>query len=55
MYKQQKLYYKKILKMLKVLSPQNIIDIKNVFKNYSQEDDDINISIKQKRFSIHCY
>ena len=43
-----KSYIIKDFENAKVLSPQNIIDIKNVFKNYSQEDDDINISIKQK-------
>lgn len=43
-----KSYIVKDFENAKVLSPQNIIDIKNIFKNYSQEDDDINISIKQK-------
>ena len=41
-------YIVKDFENAKALSPQNIIDIKNIFKNYSQEDDDINISIKQK-------
>lgn len=43
-----KSYIVKDFENAKVLSPQNIIDIKNIFKNYNQEDDDINISIKQK-------
>lgn len=43
-----KSYIVKDFENAKALSPQNIIDIKNIFKNYSQEDDDINISIKQK-------
>lgn len=43
-----KSYIVKDFEKAKVLSPQNIIDIKNIFKNYNQEDDDINISIKQK-------
>ena len=43
-----KIYIVKDFENAKALSPQNIIDIKNIFKNYSQEDDDINISIKQK-------
>lgn len=43
-----KSYIVKDFENAKVLSPQNIIDIKNIFKNYSQEDDDINISVKQK-------
>ena len=43
-----KSYIIKDFENAKVLSPQNIIDIKNIFKNYSQEDDDINVSIKQK-------
>lgn len=43
-----KSYIVKDFENAKVLSPQNIIDIKNIFKNYRQEDDDINISIKQK-------
>ena len=43
-----KSYIVKDFESAKVLSPQNIIDIKNIFKNYSQEDDDINISIQQK-------
>lgn len=43
-----KSYIVKDFENAKVLTPQNIIDIKNVFKNYSQEDDDINISVKQK-------
>ena len=43
-----KSYVVKDFENAKVLSPQNIIDIKNTFKNYNQEDDDINISVKQK-------
>lgn len=43
-----KSYIVKDFENAKVLSPQNIIDIKSIFKNYSQEDDDINISIMQK-------
>ena len=43
-----KSYIVKDFENAKVLSPQNIIDIKNIFKNYNQEDDDINISVKQK-------
>ena len=31
-----------------VLQPQNIIDIRNLFSNIVQEDDDINVSAKQK-------
>lgn len=41
-------YIVKDFENAKVLSPQNIIDIKNIFRSYNQEDDDINISIKQK-------
>lgn len=44
-----KSYIVKDFENAKVLSPQNIIDIKNIFKNYNQEDDDINISVKQKK------
>lgn len=43
-----KSYIIKDFENAKVLSPQNIIDIKNIFKNYNQEDNDINISVKQK-------
>lgn len=43
-----KSYIVKDFENAKVLSPQNIIDIKNTFKNYNQEDNDINISVKQK-------
>lgn len=32
----------------RVLSPQNIIDIRNLFSNIVREDDDINISARQK-------
>ena len=37
----------------KVLSPQNIIDIKNIFKGYDSTDDDINISMQQKISLYH--
>ena len=35
-----------------VLQPQNIIDIRNLFSNIVQEDDDINVSAKQKESLI---
>lgn len=50
-----KSYIIKDFENAKVLSPQNIIDIKNVFKNYNQEeDDDINISVKQKNSLLNA-
>lgn len=37
-----------------VLQPQNIIDIRNIFSDIIQEDDDINVSAKQKE-SLYKY
>lgn len=43
-----KSYIVKDFEKAKAISPKDIINIKNIFKNYNQEDDDINISVKQK-------
>ena len=49
-----KSYIIKDFEKVKALTPKDIINIKNVFKNYNQEDDDINISVKQKKSLINA-